>query len=324
MKIPKQIVLLRPTTRKGNYQFFHQWFAEAWEAKGLHLHRNLPIDWRMGLLIAKLRLTNSIQAFQSNKASLLVLCGGFPDAFIFPFSYKYEIIPVIWDCWPKYWDRLINSFKRNNINVAFFTSSQVAEWVQKAYPKVKAYWLPEGIKDDAYDSGDELVHRTIDVLELGRIMPTYHNLLISEKAVKFVKSHFYGQPPKGFLFKNFNDLTKGLANAKITICFPRCDTNPEMAGNIETLTQRYWECMLSRTLILGRAPQELIKLVGYNPVIEIDWHDPIMQLYSIIANIQDHQDLVNKNYHIAQKISSWSNRINIVVDTLVNHGFVVK
>ena len=45
---------------------------------------------------------------------------------------------------------------------------------------------------------------------------------------------------------------------------------PELAGDIETLTQRYWECMLSRIVMLGHAPQELIDLIGYNPVIEID------------------------------------------------------
>ena len=29
------------------------------------------------------------------------------------------------------------------------------------------------------------------------------------------------------------------------VCFPQCDTNPMKAGNLETLTQRYWEAMLS-------------------------------------------------------------------------------
>ena len=46
-------------------------------------------------------------------------------------------------------------------------------------------------------------------------------------------------------------------------------TQPEVAGDIETLTQRYWECMFSRMVMVGHAPQELIDFIGYNPVIEL-------------------------------------------------------
>lgn len=37
---------------------------------------------------------------------------------------------------------------------------------------------------------------------------------------------------------------------------------PEIAGDIETLTQRYWECMFSRMVMVGHAPQELLTLSG--------------------------------------------------------------
>ena len=59
-----------------------------------------------------------------------------------------------------------------------------------------------------------------------------------------------------------------------------------MAGKIETLTQRYWECMLSRCLIVGRAPFELINLIGYNPVIEVEWGNESEQLLRILNNIE--------------------------------------
>lgn len=36
-----------------------------------------------------------------------------------------------------------------------------------------------------------------------------------------------------------------------------------------TLTQRYCECMFSRMVMEGHAPQELIDFIGYNPVIEL-------------------------------------------------------
>ena len=34
------------------------------------------------------------------------------------------------------------------------------------------------------------------------------------------------------LFKTQQDLVKGLADSKITVCYPCCDTQPEKAGNI--------------------------------------------------------------------------------------------
>ena len=37
-----------------------------------------------------------------------------------------------------------------------------------------------------------------------------------------------------------------------------------------TLTQRYWECMFSRMVMVGHAPQEFIDFIGYNPVIELN------------------------------------------------------
>ena len=39
-------------------------------------------------------------------------------------------------------------------------------------------------------------------------------------------------------------LLRHLSEVKIIVCFPQCDTHPQNAGNLETLTQRYWEAML--------------------------------------------------------------------------------
>ena len=58
-----------------------------------------------------------------------------------------------------------------------------------------------------------------------------------------------------------------MSKIKIVVSFPQNITNPKKAGDIETLTQRYWESMLSRNIIVGQAPEELIELIGYNPVI---------------------------------------------------------
>jgi hypothetical protein len=98
-------------------------------------------------------------------------------------------------------------------------------------------------------------------------------------------------------------------------------THPENAGNLETLTQRYWEAMLSRCLIVGRAPKELTDLIGYNPVVDVDWNAPEDQLTHILSHIADYQGFVNKNYTVALKYASWDNRIKQVKSILASEGY---
>ena len=75
--------------------------------------------------------------------------------------------------------------------------------------------------------------------------------------------------------------------------------------------------MLSGNLIVGRAPKELIELVGYNPVIDVDWNAPGEQLKNILTNIKDYQTLVDKNFKVALKYASWDNRINDIKKILL-------
>jgi hypothetical protein len=314
----KIIRLLKPFEIKGNYQFFHKWFAESWERNNFNLHDNFSINWKIRLILAKLKITRSFGS--NNKNALLVLSAGLPDSFIFPFCYKYEIVPIIWDCWPRYWDRLVNSFKRNKIRVAFFTSSQVAEIMKYKCPSTTCYWLPEGIQSEMYMKGEELCNRNIDLLELGRIMQKYHDIIINSKPHN-LRRQLYSNPSQSLIFKDQKSLVHGLSDTKISICFPRCDTHPEMAGEIETLTQRYWECMLSRTIMLGRAPGELVNFIGYNPVIDVDWNDPIRQLTFILNNINNYQRLVDRNFAIAQQLASWDFRIQDLKNLLYKEGY---
>ena len=78
-----------------------------------------------------------------------------------------------------------------------------------------------------------------------------------------------------------------MSDAKITIALPRSMTQLEMAGDIETLTQRYWECMFSRMVMVGHAPQELVDFIGYNPLIELREEIPAE---SLILDVLKHVD----------------------------------
>ena len=306
------IVVVQPP-RLSNYQHFLQWFVKSLlDCEVVHKCVGVALPWKIRQAVAKFRLSRQIHLL--NRDIYIVPCAGYPDAFAFPFAYGHEIVPVLWDTWPRYHARIIASFRRHKIKLAFFTQRQVAEFMGAKMPDVVCKWLPEGIEASLYDKGDSLLRRPTDLLELGRIYGRFHNAIVNETCAGW--RHLYRSPEEGLLFHDFISLKEGLRNCKITVSFPRCDTNPEMAGCIETLTQRYWECMLSRTVIWGRAPKELIDFIGYDPAVAIDWRNPSGQLNIMLSSVQDYQALVDKNYETAIKLADWRTRVPLLITEL--------
>ena len=104
---------------------------------------------------------------------------------------------------------------------------------------------------------------------------------------------------------------------KVTITLPRSMTQPEVAGDIETLTQRYWECMFSRMVMVGHAPQELVDFIGYNPVIELRDDISAEELIAdVLENIEIYQSLVDKNRETDEKLGSWKVRMKWLMGEL--------
>ena len=100
---------------------------------------------------------------------------------------------------------------------------------------------------------------------------------------------------------------------------------PEIAGDIETLMQRYWECMFSRMVMVGHVPQELIDFIGYNPVIELnDKMSAEEQIADVIEHIEDYQALVDKNHETAERLGSWNVRMKWLRGELTNLYCVTK
>ena len=121
-------------------------------------------------------------------------------------------------------------------------------------------------------------------------------------------------------------MREAMGDAKITVCLPKSMTHPDMAQGIETLTQRYWEAMLSRMVIVGHAPMELIDICGYNPVLELpdDKEQINTFILNILSNIEDYQELVDKNRQTALEKGIWSIRMKGVVEWLGNIGYSTK
>lgn len=291
------------------HQYFREWLAAACARNGFCLHWDFKLPWSLKLGIGKVGLCRRGIA----RRKMLVLSGGRPEYFAWPWCYFFEIVPVVWDCWPKYWPFLLRFVRKMKTRTIFVTSSQVVQYLKENVPGIDAVWLPEGIDADLYPMGGMLIDRKIDILELGRVMRTVHNAIESHDFKRPIK-HLYSNG-KALLFPDAETLSLGMRDAKIAICYPRCDTHPEMAGNVETLTQRYWEFMLSGALIVGRAPRELVEFCGYNPVVELK-ENPADKVDNILEHIEDYQGLVDRNRLFAEEHASWDARMPLIQEHL--------
>ena len=229
----------------------------------------------------------------------------------FPDYARYEIVPMFWDCWPCYFDIVCDWLRRHKVQTAIFSSRQTAELIGDAFPDMHVIWCPEAVDASCYDIGKPLAERSIDLLEFGRsnekIIQTdaLDKAKVAGKGVRHVCTRQNGK----FIYTN-EQLYQAMGDAKVTISLPRCMTDPTTAGYIETLTQRYWECMFSRMVMVGHAPQELIDFIGYNPVIELrDDLSAENLIVDVLEHIGDYQELVDKNLATAQRLGSWMVRM---------------
>lgn len=300
---------------RGDSRFpYMAWFRAAWENAGgcVRMDTRLPHKLRAALGHAGMAFTTGI------RQGRLLVCGGHRvESVAWPWCYFYEIVPVMWDVWPEYFDLLVKFVKKNKVKLVFCTSSQQVEHLKECVPGLKAVWLPEGIDVTSYPMGNRLAERSVDLLEYGRRMDSVHDDLVGHPFRRSI-NHVY-QHGQDLLFPDFESMTAGIRNAKITICYPQCDTKPWRAGAVETLTQRYWEGMLSGTLVAGRAPKELIDLCGYNPVITLGEH-PARQIENVLNHIEDYQELVDRNRRYVEENADWSKRIPIVMKALEENG----
>lgn len=237
----------------------------------------------------------------------------------FPDYARYEIIPMIWDCWPSYFEKTCQWFEKHDVRTAIFTSSQTAERMREQFPNMNILTITEGISVEDFDEGMVLKKRVISLYEIGSVKRGYFRKKYSKEYEKLFTK------PKEWGFKTQKDYKQLLQNSKVTVIFPRSITEPETAQGIETLTQRYWECMLSRILMVGHAPKELVDLVGYNPVIELDMEHDLEQIKQILSDIDNpiYQAMVDRNRETALKMGSWDIRMKLVMEWLQTVGYKI-
>lgn len=244
----------------------------------------------------------------------------------FPDYARYEVVPMFWDCWPCYFEKTCEWLRKHQVKTAIFSSRMTAERMQERFPEMRIIWCPEAVDGDVYQKGKQLRGRMIDLLEFGRsnekVLPsgTLENACgkSCENGEKngFPLNHICTKQNGKFIYTN-EQLYEAMGDAKVTIALPRSMTQPEMAGDIETLTQRFWECMFSRMVMVGHAPQELVDFIGYNPVIELREEISAEALIrEVLEHIDDYQELVDKNRETAERFGSWDVRMEWLMEEL--------
>lgn len=311
----KKVVAVPPYVYKGVSNFKYYPFL-AWQRLGGEVKKCFYPPKSLHGLIYR---TDIPSFFQNKKEARLKFVSGYSINFdTFPDYVFYEVIPVIWDCWPMQIDSVSGFFRKHQVRTAIFTSSQTADAFRNMFPQMNVLTITEGIDISLYAKGNNLRDRKIDILEVGRKDGNFFKTNLPEYIYHVNTGNF------DRVFKTDEEFRAALADTKVTVAVPRCDVDKRVAGDIETLTQRYWECMLSRILIVGRAPKELIDLIGYNPVIDWDGYDATPQVTDILENINEYQELVDKNYETAINMASWDIRILQIMDYLRQLNYLVK
>jgi hypothetical protein len=220
----------------------------------------------------------------------------------------------LFDAWPNRAEEIREFVEHYDVNYVFVTSLQAAEKMNTAIQGCSVRWIPEGVDPSLY-SYRPFAERNIDVLQIGRKFDAYHELIV-EPLAQLRKVYLYERTRGELVFPTRAEFVDGLARAKISICVPSSITHPDRSGEIETMTTRYLQSMVSQCLILGHAPSEMVRLFGYNPVVEIDMKNPVEQIDSLLDHYSDYEPLLQRNYEAVISQHTWSHRWRTIARVL--------
>ena len=247
--------------------------------------------------------------FSGHKNYLIVLMGPrFPKCFPYVFRNGMKSI-YLFDAWPMYFNYILRFVNDFEIDYLFVSSKQAAESLNELIGKNNVFWVPEGVKPGDYKFLPA-ANRNIDILSFGRNYDNFHQKIVEKLALKKVKYIFSSANER--LFPDKKSFVDGLSRSKISVCFPTRITHPERAGGIETMTNRFLQSMASKCLVLGKAPEEMIQLFGYNPVVEVNMENPAEQSIEILENYENYNELIEMNYKTVVENHSWAKRWELI------------
>lgn len=222
----------------------------------------------------------------------------------FTFGSKLRVL-WIWDAWEPRLEEIAALAREAKINILLVSSLQSSELLRSMLREVcDVHWVPEAVDVSEYRA-KPWNEKKIDVLAFGRSLPRYKEAIksLSAKGLNCVLDQ---------RFATREEFISALADAKISICFPRTVTDPDVAGHISTVTHRYLQSMAAKCLIVGEAPIEAEQMFGYNPVVAVDWRDPAGQLLHITTHPESFVPLIERNFAVLSchhQVSNFAVRI---------------
>ncbi len=240
----------------------------------------------------------------------------------FPYFTINSDLRVLWtyDVWQPKYREFEHLVRESKINLLMLSSLQATKHFRKLkIPNCDVHWIPESINTADYQF-KPWNERKIHLLSFGRSYSKYHEEIVTGCKLNNINYQFEDRDDNRDVavervkastlqFPTREDFIAGLADTKICICFPKALTHPEYAGDVSTFTLRYLEAMASKCLLIGSAPAEAEYLFDYNPMIEIDWNNPVDQIKEILENPGPYLDLVEKNYNTVLTKFHYSNSI---------------
>ncbi|WP_405722853.1 glycosyltransferase [Streptomyces sp. NBC_01537] len=193
--------------------------------------------------------------------------------------------------------------------MVFVTAQQSAEFLGRALPDSTVVHLPEATRTSWHVPQRLLSERTIGVLELGRRHNGWHEAVCGALERRSGHRHVYARWREELVFPSERALRDGFSDTVVSVCFPSSITHPLRSGRVETMTHRYLESMASGCLMVGHAPRELVDLMGFNPVVEVDWSAPVDQLLDILASPQRWQPHVDRVLRRVREVGDWRVRV---------------
>lgn len=206
----------------------------------------------------------------------------------------------LFDCWPEHRESICRYLSEAGVQDVMINSQRFVSEIESMGLNLRAHYVPEAVDTEAY-SVLPFEGKDIDVIEFGRKHSDYHRR-ICESLESNNRKHHYG------VIDTRDAFVEKLARSKVSICFPRTMTTPGLNPEFEFFTMRYLQSIASNCLVVGKAPADLIKLFGYNPVIEADLEYPEEQMEAILDNFDTYRELIERNRKTLCANHTWQHR----------------
>ncbi len=233
--------------------------------------------------------------FKKNRDVFMVMMGAYriPSNAADWLATRGRKIAWVFDVWPVSYKDLEVFVRRYKIDALFVTAKQSADRMSRAIDTCEVKWCAEPLVDLGFRT-KPWGERKTDVIQFGRKYAPYHTRLLNDSSRTHMK-YVYEEEAGKVIYPTKTEFVLGLADSKISVCFP-CDlTNPERAGDVSTVTQRYFQSFASGCVVVGSTPPELVALFGYDPVVQANLGDPAAQIEEILAMPDKYAPLVKRN-----------------------------